>query len=189
MERLSGNPIARNSPDFAGREEKMSSFRQGLDKLFTIGGWMSACFVALIAIIIVIQIVCREFGYQVRGADDFTAWSVGASIFFALAYTFKKGGHIQVTLLIGRLRGRSARAANLISLFVGTMVSGVLALSAINLVYDSYQFEEVAQGLLSIPMWIPQIALLLGALLLFLAILDSLLTAIFTPEHADRTEK
>jgi len=167
----------------------MSPFRQGLDKLFEIGGWMGAGFVALIAVIIVIQIICRELGYQVRGADDFTAWSVAASIFFALAHTFKKGGHIQVTLLIDRLRGRSTRAASLISLFVGTMVTGMLALSAINLVYDSYQFEEVAQGLVSVPMWIPQMALLLGALLLFLALLDSFLAAIFTAEHPDRQKR
>ena len=34
-------------------------------------------------------------------------------------------------------------------------------------------------ALLSVPMWIPQIALLLGALLLFLAVLDSFLAAVF----------
>jgi hypothetical protein len=32
-------------------------------------------------------------------------------------------------------------------------------------------------------MWIPQIVLLLGTLLLFLAVLDSFLAAFFTPEH------
>jgi TRAP-type C4-dicarboxylate transport system permease small subunit len=160
----------------------MISFRRGLERIILIGGWVGACFVALIAVIILVQIVCRELGYQVRGADDFTAWSVAASIFFALAYTFKKGGHIQVTLIIERLRGPSARAATLLSLFVGTMVTGMLTLSAANLVYDSYQFEEVAQGLLSVPMWIPQIALLLGALLLFLGLLDSFLAALFNLE-------
>jgi TRAP-type C4-dicarboxylate transport system permease small subunit len=163
----------------------MASFRKGLDRIIQVGGWVGAGFVALIAGIIVVQIVCRELGYQVRGADDLTAWSVAGSIFFALAYTFKKGGHIQVTLITERLRGRSARAATLASLLIGTMVTGMLTLSAAHLVYDSYQFEEVAQGLLSVPMWIPQIALLLGALLLFLAVLDSLLAAVFIP--ANRT--
>ena len=142
-----------------------------------------------IVAIIVLQIVCRELGYQVRGADDFTAWSVAGSIFFALAYTFKRGGHIQVTLFTDRLRGRSARAASLLSLFIGTMVTGMLTLSAAHLVYDSYQFEEVAQGLLSVPMWIPQIVLLLGALLLFLAVLDSFLGTIFMPAKSDDSKQ
>jgi TRAP-type C4-dicarboxylate transport system permease small subunit len=166
----------------------MAFFRKGLEKVVQIGGWIGACFVALIAGIIVVQIVCRELGYQVRGADDFTSWSVAGSIFFALAYTFKKGGHIQVTLITERLHGRSARAAKLVSLFIGTMVTGMLALSAANLVYDSYQFEEVAQGLLSIPMWIPQIGLLLGALLFFLAVLDSFIAVIFTSAESDVRE-
>ncbi|NWF55584.1 MAG: TRAP transporter small permease [Syntrophaceae bacterium] len=164
----------------------ISRLRHGLNTLFNIGGWMGACFVALIAVIIIIQVIGRELGYQVRGADDFTAWSVAASIFFALAYTLKKGGHIRVTLIIERLRGRSARAATLISLFVGTLVTGMLALSAIHLVADSYRFEEVAQGLLSVPLWIPQMGLLLGSLLLFLALLDSFLVALFTADGTDR---
>jgi TRAP-type C4-dicarboxylate transport system permease small subunit len=167
----------------------ISRLRHGLNTLFNIGGWMGACFVALIAVIIIIQVIGRELGYQVRGADDFTAWSVAASIFFALAYTFKKGGHIRVTLIIERLRGRSARAASLISLFVGTLVTGMLALSAINLVADSYQFEEVGQGLLSVPLWIPHMGLLLGSLLLFMALLDSFLVALFTAETTDRQKR
>ncbi len=65
----------------------------------------------------------------------------------------------------------------------------MLALSAINLVADSYRFEEVAQGLLRVPLWIPQIALLLGSLLLFLALLDSFLGALFTAEDGDRPKK
>jgi TRAP-type C4-dicarboxylate transport system permease small subunit len=106
---------------------------------------------------------------------------VAASISFALAYTFKQGGHIRVTLIAGRLRGRNARACVLVSLFIGTLVTGMLALSAANLVYDSYRFEEVAQGWLTIPLWIPQVSLLLGALLLFLAVLDCFLAVVFIP--------
>jgi hypothetical protein len=56
---------------------------------------------------------------------------------------------------------------------------GFLTLSAAHLLYDNYQFGDLAQGLLRIPMWIPTISLFLGALLLFLAIFDSLLEALF----------
>jgi ABC-type spermidine/putrescine transport system permease subunit II len=59
------------------------------------------------------------------------------------------------------------------------MAIGFLTLSAAHLMYDNYQFGALAQGLLSVPMWIPTISLFLGALLLFLAIFDSLLEALF----------
>lgn len=157
----------------------MTAFRKRLNYLFTIGGGVAAVFIVLIALTIIIQVICRELGFQIHGADDFTSWSVAASVFFALAYTFKKGAHIQVTLIIERLTGRWAKAATILSLFISAIAIGFLTLSAIHLSYDNYQYGDLAPGLLSVPMWIPTISLFLGALLLFLAILDSLLAAIF----------
>jgi TRAP-type C4-dicarboxylate transport system permease small subunit len=157
----------------------MAAFRKRLDYLFTIGGGVAAVFIVLIALIIIVQVIGRELGFQIHGADDFTSWSVAASIFFALAYTFKKGAHIQVTLITERLTGRCAKAATIISLFISAIAIGFLTLSAIHLLYDNYQYGDLAQGLLSVPMWIPTISLFLGAFLLFLAILDSLFAAIF----------
>ena len=40
--------------------------------------------------------------------------------------------------------------------------------------YESWQFNEVAQGLIRIPIWIPQMSLVLGTLILLIAVLDEL---------------
>jgi len=157
----------------------VASLREWLDLLFRIGGALAAVFIVLIAAIIIVQIIGRELGFQIHGADDLTSWSVAASIFLALAYTFKQGAHIRVTLIIERLRGPGVKIAAIISLFISAVAIGFLTLSAAHFLYDNYQFGDLAQGLLSIPMWIPSISLFLGALLLFLAILDSLLAALF----------
>ena len=39
-------------------------------------------------------------------------------------------------------------------------------------VYESWKFNEMAQGLILIPIWIPQLSFLLGALIFFIALLD-----------------
>jgi TRAP-type C4-dicarboxylate transport system permease small subunit len=161
------------------KESHLAAFRRRLNYLFTIGGGVAAFFIVLIALIIIVQVIGRELGFQIHGADDFTSWSVAASIFFALAYTFKKGAHIQVTLITERLTGRVAKTAAIISLFVSAIAIGFLTISAGHLLYDNYQYGDLAPGLLSVPMWIPTISLLLGAILLFLAILDSFFAAIF----------
>ena len=41
-------------------------------------------------------------------------------------------------------------------------------------VYDSWQFKEVAQGQIVIPIWIPQLSLVLGAAIFLIAVLDEL---------------
>lgn len=165
------------------------SLRRGLNRLFAAGGAVAAVFIGLIAALIIVQVLGRELGFQVPGADDFTAWSVAASVFFALAYTFKEGGHIRVTLVTSRLRGRSAKAAAFIALLISTAAVGFLTLSAAHFLYDNYRFGDVAQGLVSVPMWIPPLSLFLGAFLFFLAILDSFLAVLCGGERAgEKTE-
>jgi len=45
-------------------------------------------------------------------------------------------------------------------------------------VYESWKFGELAQGLIRIPIWIPQMSLVLGALILAVAVLDELVVVL-----------
>ena len=39
-------------------------------------------------------------------------------------------------------------------------------------VYESWKFHEVAQGLIKVPIWIPQVSFALGVAIFFIAIVD-----------------
>ena len=45
-------------------------------------------------------------------------------------------------------------------------------------VYDSYAFNEVAQGLIRVPIWIPQLSLPIGIAIFFVAVVDELVTVL-----------
>jgi hypothetical protein len=45
-------------------------------------------------------------------------------------------------------------------------------------VYESWLFEEVAQGLIAIPIWIPQLSFAAGALVLFVAVTDEFIVLV-----------
>ncbi len=45
-------------------------------------------------------------------------------------------------------------------------------------VYDSWKFKEVAQGLIKIPIWIPQLSFLFGVLIFFIAVVDDLVAVL-----------
>ena len=53
-----------------------------------------------------------------------------------------------------------------------------MAWAVASFVYDSWQFNEVAQGLIRIPIWIPQLAFVLGMLIFFIAVLDDLVAVL-----------
>jgi TRAP-type C4-dicarboxylate transport system permease small subunit len=53
-----------------------------------------------------------------------------------------------------------------------------MAWAVAKFVYQSWQFDEVAQGLIQIPIWIPQMSFVFGALIFLVAVLDELLTVL-----------
>ncbi len=64
------------------------------------------------------------------------------------------------------------RALELFSLFIAVCATAYLAWWACRFTYQSWQFNELAQGLLPLPIWIPQSSFALGALLLLVAVID-----------------
>jgi TRAP-type C4-dicarboxylate transport system permease small subunit len=67
-----------------------------------------------------------------------------------------------------------ARALELWSHAAGSFFCAVLAVFCVRLVWQSYAFNDVSQGNDATPLWIPQIAMALGAIVLAIAMVDDL---------------
>ena len=61
-----------------------------------------------------------------------------------------------------------------LSLAIGSAAVAYLAWWACKFTYESFEIGEPAQGLLPIPIWIPQTSFALGSLLLLIALIDEL---------------
>jgi TRAP-type C4-dicarboxylate transport system permease small subunit len=148
--------------------------RRLLDRLYLACGAIGAVFVLLICVLMVGQSIAREFGVRTGAVNDVVAWFCAAASFFAMAHAFKHGDFVRVTLLLEKLPPGPRRAFELASLAIGTVAVGYLAYWANRFTWESWQFNEVAQGLLAIPIWIPQASFAFGAVLLFVAFVDEL---------------
>jgi TRAP-type C4-dicarboxylate transport system permease small subunit len=146
--------------------------RRFLDRLYAASGALAAVCLALIALVMLLQAGMRELGLLFRGADDIVAWLCAASAFLALAHTFRRGELVRVGLVIERLPTRPRRAAALAALGLTVLFVGYMVYAVFRFVYQSWLFDEVAQGLIAIPIWIPQLSFAVGALVLFIAVLD-----------------
>ncbi len=118
--------------------------------------------------------VGRQFGQTLNGADDLTAFAVAGSALLPLAYAFRHGAHIRVDLIIGHLRGGPRFVMEAVALAVTAGLAGFLAYSMADLAFDSWQFEDVAQGTVPWTLWYPQAACAVGCALFALALLDDL---------------
>jgi TRAP-type C4-dicarboxylate transport system permease small subunit len=97
---------------------------------------------------------------------------MAASAFLAHAHTLKRGEHIRVNLFLERFGPKVARALELWSHAAGTFFCAVLAVFSVRLAWQSWTFNDVSQGNDATPLWIPQIAMALGAIVLLVAMAD-----------------
>lgn len=148
--------------------------RRALDFLYQASGALAALSLAGICVVMLVQALGREVGFLIRGADDITAWLCAAASFFALGHTFRAGELVRMGLVIDRLGPAARRRAELVALLVTALCAGYMAWAVVAFVYDSWKFDEVAQGLIRIPIWIPQLSLVLGVLIFLVAVLDEL---------------
>ena len=146
--------------------------RRLLDTLYSAGAALAALSLLSIFGIMMAQVVMRELQLQLPAADDVSAYLCVATTFFALAATFKRGELIRVGMLLDKLRPGPRRLAELAVLALAAALMAYVTFWTAQDTWFSWEIEEVAQGTVPIPLWIPKLAMPLGAGLLFIAILD-----------------
>lgn len=135
------------------------------------------CMVSLL-VMVLLSILGRELHFHVRGTDAYAGYLMAGAGFLALAHTLKRGEHIRVTLLITKLTGSTQRAMEVWSLFAASFLTGLFAFYSVKLVVNSYQFNDISTSNDATPLWIPQIMMALGAIVLLVAFLDDLVMEI-----------
>jgi len=120
----------------------------------------------------------REGGILVRGADDIVSWLCAAAAFLALGHTFRHGELVRVGLWLERLGPRARRVMEIWALTATALFGAYMLWAVSRFIYESWQFNEVAQGLIKVPIWIPQTSFLAGVVIFFIAVLDELVSVL-----------
>ena len=152
--------------------------RRILDALYAGAGALAALCVLAIFVLMIYASIGRSFGWRVGTINDLVAWLCAAAAFLAMAQAFRNGDFVRVTLLLEALPPRLRRVFELVSLAVAALAIGYLAWWAARFTYESWQFNDMAGGLLVVPMWIPQTSFVVGALLFFIAVVDELVNVL-----------
>jgi TRAP-type C4-dicarboxylate transport system permease small subunit len=146
--------------------------RRALDLLYDAAAWAAAFFMVGVLLMVLASVLGRLLDFNLRGSDAYAGYCMAASAFLALAHTLKRGEHIRVNLFLERFGPRVSRALELWSHAAGSAFCVVLAVFCVRLVWQSYTFNDISQGNDATPLWIPQIAMAAGAIVLAVAIVD-----------------
>ena len=129
------------------------------------------CMLGLL-LMVLLSIAGRQLQFHVPGTDAYAGYLMAAAGFLALAHTLKKGEHIRVTLLLAALRGRARRALEIWALGAATLLAALSAWYACRLSWQSYAFHDISTANDATPLWIPQLAMAAGSVVLAVAFAD-----------------
>lgn len=158
-----------------------------LDKLYYLCGWISACFIAAIVILVSAQVILNiidrlsalftgtAIGLSIPSYSEFTGFFLASASFFALAFTLREGGHIRVTLFIQNTSPRVRRLIEFWCVGLATAISIYFSWYMGLLVLESFQYNDLSSGIVPVPIWIPQSGMLVGLVVLSIALIDELI--------------
>jgi TRAP-type C4-dicarboxylate transport system permease small subunit len=155
-------------------ESEPGPVRRLLDGLYLGAGWAAGLFLIAILVLMMGLSLGREIGLNIPAGDDFASWCMAAMAFLGLAHTFKSGDMIRVGLVVDRLQGRTRWVSEVVCLVLGSGFVGFFAWYAVQMTWQSWAFNDMAQGVVAVPMWIPQLGYSGGLVILFIAFLDEL---------------
>lgn len=149
--------------------------RRFLDTLYLWAGYAAAGCLVVIFALMMIMAVGRQFNLNIPSGDDFAAWAMAAMAFLGMAHTFKRGEMIRVGLLLEKLKGRTKHVFEVLALSIAFSYLAYFTWHVFRYVQFSWQMNDMSNGVLAVPLWIPQMAFLAGLALLTVAVLDELL--------------
>jgi len=146
--------------------------RVALDRLYIAAGILAALFLVGTLLMVIAGIAGRLLNFNVPGTDAYAGYCMAAAGFLALAHTLKCGEHIRVTLILEHLGPGPQRALELWALGVATLLSALFAYYSVRLSWQSWDFHDISTGNDATPLWLPQLTMGLGTVVLCIAFVD-----------------
>lgn len=156
-----------------------------IDALGRFGGAVAALALALLTIIILSEISVRLLSNYFENmpagvpmAWEYSSYLMGIAFMAGAAMTLRAGSHIRVTILLGQLPDAGKRFLEILSSFVGLLLTSFLAWSLTWFTWGSFTRGQTSISS-DTPVWIPEAAITLGAVLLALQMLARTLQALW----------
>lgn len=151
--------------------------RRMLDSLYLISGIIAAVAMVVMLGVICAQMVARWTGQTFPGATSYAGYCMAAASFFALAYALNSGSHIRVNLMLTAL-GRHRHWGELWCFAIAAILATYFARYAVKFNLLSEKLGEKSQDLDKTDMWIPQLSMSIGTVILAICLWDNLMRMI-----------
>jgi TRAP-type C4-dicarboxylate transport system permease small subunit len=145
----------------------MQRFDRLVRRLAALGIALAAIAIIASMFLIVYSVVMRyALNQPVAWVDELVGYLLVATVMLAAADTLLEGEHIAVDIVTERLSSRGRRFTLLGGLVAVAASAVLLAVEGVDMVRFSKMVGLMSNGYMAVPMWIPQLLVPIGAVLM-----------------------
>src|SRR5215212_2824750 len=156
----------------------------GIERLGRLDGWIGAACLITLTLLMLAEITVRALSNfiswvpaDIPVAWEYSSYLMAACFTFGAAMTLRAGGHIRVTLVLGRLAPPGRRLLEIAASLVATCFVGFLALAMARFAWSAYERGQTSISSDTL-LWIPEAVIAFGMVLLALQFLARTIQAV-----------
>jgi TRAP-type C4-dicarboxylate transport system permease small subunit len=140
----------------------------------------------LVAVEVFMRYILRQ---PLMVADEFSAYMLVALSYLGLAYTWKQGGHVRISLLVGQLPSRAASWIRLIALIMSFIFLVGISHAGYKMIVYALKINLRSPTWLTFPLFWPQLTVFIGFILLTLLLVVEIARAIAKIRAGENVEE
>ncbi|WP_320171078.1 TRAP transporter small permease [Maridesulfovibrio sp.] len=150
----------------------MRSIIRIIEGLSVGGAYLSAAGMLFIVGLVVVEIFLRSvLNTSTLVSSEYGGYALVFLILTGLAYTLRENGLIRINLLTSHFSENGKRVADIISGIIGVCITAFALKYTVMMVYETWDLEMTADTIAETPLWIPQLAIPIGLILLLLQLI------------------
>jgi len=124
----------------------------------------------------------RVFSYSFAEAEEIICYTLVWAVFLSLAEAGRTGSHIRISMLLSKLGPGARKFFNWINTFFGLIYTGLLTISAFQVVQHLKEAAIVSYSPLRWPLWIVFLSILFGGILLVIYYIEKMVLVLTNKE-------
>jgi len=156
----------------------------GIETLARLDGWIGAACLVTLTLLMLAEITVRALSNfiswvpaDIPVAWEYSSYLMAACFTFGAAMTLRAGGHIRVTLILGRLGPPARRWLEAAAALIATLFVGFLAIAMVRFAWSAFDRGQTSISSNTL-LWIPEAVIAFGMVLLALQFLARFIQAL-----------
>lgn len=147
-----------------------SSYEKLIRKITYVGTFIAGIMLILLCLLVFTEVILRQFfNVSTMIADEVSGYLLAGSFFLAAAYALQEGAIVRIDILYNKI---PLKIRCFVDVFINVVVLGyavILFRYTLEYMLKSYATHTLSVTILHTPLWIPQMTIPIGCLMLFLS--------------------